>query len=133
MMMTVAGVAGAWGSLWRTRTWPSRSAVPFRGPLDAWRGWPGGREWLTRLPEIVDACAEAWELQVGEPYNGGKVGLALRVERADRSPAVLKVSFPQRGAAHEAEALALWQGVGAVRLLERDDARHALLVERCEP
>jgi len=132
MMRVVAGVAGVW-ELVRARTRPSGSAAPIRPRLDAWRGWPGGRDWLKRLPDIVDACAEAWDLQVGEPYNGGKIGLALRAERADGSPAVLKVSFPQRDTAHEAEALALWQGVGAVRLLERDDELRALLIERCEP
>jgi len=133
MMLAVAGVAGAWGVLLGTRIRPGRSVAPIRGQLDAWRGWPGGRDWLKRLPEIIDACADAWELQVGGPYNGGKVGLALREERADGSPAVLKVNFPRLDTAHEAEALALWQGVGAVRLLERDEERHALLIERCEP
>jgi len=101
--------------------------------LDHWRKTPGGRAWLQRLPEIVRACADSWDLLLGEPYRGGKVGLALRVERADGSPAVLKISFPDREAEHEAEALSLWSGEGAVRLLERDDERYALLVERCDP
>lgn len=94
---------------------------------------PGGRRWLRSLPELVRDCARGWDLTIGAPYNGGKVGLALRVERADGSPAVLKVSFPARDTAGEAAALAHWRGNGAVRLLERDDARHALLLERCEP
>jgi streptomycin 6-kinase len=94
---------------------------------------PGGPEWLERIPELVQACADAWGLRLGEPYNGGKVGLALRVERADGTPAVLKVNFPDRETEHEAIALGLWRGIGAVRLLEFDDERHALLVERCDP
>jgi len=94
---------------------------------------PGGRAWLKSLPAIVGECAEAWDLRLGDPYNGGKVGLALRVERADGSPAVLKVSFPGRETAHEAAALAHWRGIGAVQLLERDDDRCALLLERCDP
>jgi streptomycin 6-kinase len=101
--------------------------------LDGWRRVPGGRDWLKRLPVIVRDCADAWDLAIGEPYNGGKVGLALSVERSDGSPAVLKVSFPARDTAHEAAALEHWRGAGAVRLLERDDARHALLLERCDP
>ena len=36
-------------------------------------------------------------------------------------------------AEHEADALAFWDGRGAVRLLARDDARGALLIERCRP
>jgi len=94
---------------------------------------PGGDDWLARVPAIVRACADAWDLRLGEPYNGGKVGLALRVELADGSPAVLKVNFPGPATEHEATALALWRGTGAVHLLERDDERHALLVECCDP
>ena len=56
-----------------------------------------------------------------------------RVERADGTPAVLKLSLPHREAQQEADALERWDGVGAVRLLERDDARNAMLLERCEP
>jgi streptomycin 6-kinase len=93
----------------------------------------GGREWLKRLPAIIRECADTWDLQLGERYNGGKVGVAVRVERADGSPAVLKVNFPSQETAHEAAALAHWRGVGAVRLLEWDCDRHALLLERCDP
>jgi streptomycin 6-kinase len=57
----------------------------------------------------------------------------VRAVRADGTPAVLKLNFPEPEAEHEAEALAHWGGRGAVRLLERDDERRALLVERCEP
>ena len=94
---------------------------------------PGGGEWLDRLPAIVRVCAERWELRIGTPYEGGNVALALRVERADDTPAVLKINFPQPETEHEAEALGYWQGEGAACLLERDDQRYALLVERCDP
>jgi streptomycin 6-kinase len=45
----------------------------------------------------------------------------------------LKVSLPHREGEHEPEALELWDGDGAVRLLARDDSRSAMLLERCEP
>ncbi|WTU05826.1 aminoglycoside phosphotransferase family protein (plasmid) [Kitasatospora sp. NBC_00070] len=51
----------------------------------------------------------------------------------DGSPAVLKVSWPHREAASEAEALCLWAGNGSVRLLQEDPEHHALLLERCIP
>jgi len=53
--------------------------------------------------------------------------------RADGLLAVLKVNFPEPESEHEADALAHWNGVGAVQLLARDDERRALLVERCLP
>jgi spore maturation protein CgeB len=46
---------------------------------------------------------------------------------------VLKLIYPHRESEHEADALELWDGDGAVRLLARDDARSAMLLERCEP
>jgi streptomycin 6-kinase len=57
----------------------------------------------------------------------------MRVERADGTPAVLKVFWPHREAEQEADALERWDGHGAVRLLARDDERNALLLERCDP
>jgi streptomycin 6-kinase len=46
---------------------------------------------------------------------------------------VLKIQWPHRESENEADALELWDGDGAVRLLARDDERHALLLERCRP
>jgi streptomycin 6-kinase len=46
---------------------------------------------------------------------------------------VLKIQWPHRESEHEAAALELWDGDGAVRLLARDERRHALLLERCRP
>lgn len=117
--------------VWRARPDPGDVRIPRS--LGHWRSVRGGRAWLAALPAIVQACADAWELRVGEPYNGGKIGLALPVERADGSRAVLKVNFPSRDSEHEAAALGHWEGNGAVRLLERDDAHSALLIERCDP
>ena len=47
---------------------------------------------------------------------------------------MLKLNAPSHFEAdHEADALELWDGGGAVRLLARDDERRALLIERCRP
>jgi len=46
---------------------------------------------------------------------------------------VLKLSFPDEESAHEADALVHWRGEGAVRLLEVNRERNALLIERAEP
>jgi streptomycin 6-kinase len=89
--------------------------------------------WLERVPELVDECVDAWGLRLGEPYPAGAAGYAVRAELADGSPAVLKMIFPHREAEHEATALRAWDGDGAVRLLEYDEARWAMLIERCEP
>jgi streptomycin 6-kinase len=46
---------------------------------------------------------------------------------------VLKIQFPHRESEHEAAALELWAGDGAIRLLAHDPQRRALLLERCNP
>jgi streptomycin 6-kinase len=89
--------------------------------------------WLERVPDLVAQCVEEWELALGEPYVAGAAGYTVRAELADGTPAVLKVIYPHREAEHEAEALRLWGGNGAVRLLAYDDVRWAMLLERCEP
>jgi streptomycin 6-kinase len=63
----------------------------------------------------------------------GAAGYVVRAKRADGTPAVLKVGLPHRESGQEADALERWNGDGAVRLLERDDGRGALLLERAEP
>ena len=92
-----------------------------------------GRDWLARLPQVVVACAERWELEPGEPFPDAQVSLALPARRRDGTEAVLKVQLPHRESEHEAAALAHWDGDGAVRLLDHDAERHALLLERCLP
>jgi streptomycin 6-kinase len=89
--------------------------------------------WLERVPDLVAQCIGEWGLRPGEPYVGGAAGHALRVELPDGTPGVLKVWFPHRESEHEAEALAVWNGDGAVRLLAHDPERSAVLIERCEP
>jgi streptomycin 6-kinase len=89
--------------------------------------------WLERVPDLVTDCCKEWGLRLGETYVQGAAGYAARAELPDGTPVVLKLVFPHRESEHEADALALWDGDGAVRLLARDDARRAMLIERCEP
>jgi len=84
-----------------------------------------------RIP--LDELVERWDLRLGDEYPRGAAGRAFRVELQDGTPAVLKLSNPHRESVQEADALERWNGDGAVRLLARDDERHGLLLERCEP
>ena len=90
-------------------------------------------EWREHAPRLVDECVEQWSLTAADPFPVASAGVTLDVRLADGSEAVLKVGFPHRESEHEADALALWDGNGAVRLLARDDERHAMLIERCRP
>lgn len=60
----------------------------------------------------------------------GNVGIIVPVLHSDPSPAAIKVSFPHPGNVFEPAAFTAWNGRGAVHLLERDDDRFAMLLER---
>lgn len=101
--------------------------------LNSLRETESGALWCEDLPAIFEACVSIWNLKVGVPYVGGSAAYVAPVTRSDGSEAVLKIQFPHRECEHEAAALAVWNGRGAVQLLEHDVDQHALLLERCEP
>ena len=114
-------------------TRPSRPIeIPesFRASLE---NEPGAHEWLDRLPSLVREIADRWQLTLGSPFVGGMTSWTAPVWRADGSAAVVKVVWPHREAREEATALHFWDGDGAVRLLDYDRERWALLLERCIP
>jgi streptomycin 6-kinase len=92
-----------------------------------------GRAWLDSLPALVDDCANAWRLTLGDPFPYVYRSLVLPVKREDGTDAVLKFFFPDRESLLEGMALEKWNGDGAVRLLSQDPPRDALLLERCIP
>jgi len=105
--------------------------VPER--LGWWRERAGGSAWLESLPRLAAECAEKWSLRLGEAFATGNVSLTLRATLSDGHGAVLKLSFRDPESALEADALAHWAGEGAVRLLDADRERSALLLERAKP
>ena len=98
-----------------------------------WREEPGGPDWLQALPRLAAECAEGWSLELERPFAESNVSLTVPATRADGSPAVLKLNFPEPESEHDADALLHWDGHGAVRLLEVERGRSALLVERALP
>lgn len=90
--------------------------------------WSREAGWLSELPRLAAECAEAWSLALERPFSTPH---SLVVPAGEL---VLKLNAPSHFEAdREADALAAWAGLGAVRLVARDDHRRALLVERCRP
>jgi streptomycin 6-kinase len=90
--------------------------------------WSHDPDWLAALPRLVAECAAVWDLELESPIDTPN---SLVVPAG---PSVLKLNAPSHFEADtEADALELWGGRGAVRLLARDDERRALLIERCVP
>ncbi|MGW6703442.1 aminoglycoside phosphotransferase family protein [Streptomyces sp. NPDC054956] len=91
-----------------------------------------GREFVEALPGRVASFLERWELRVTGPGMYGATALVLPVERADGSPAALKLPALDEENAGEALALRVWDGRGCVRLLADDAATGTLLLERLD-
>jgi streptomycin 6-kinase len=91
-----------------------------------------GAPWLAALPALAGSLLRRWDLTVDGPLMHGVCALVVPVRRPAGQPAVLKVSWPHEEARHEALALSLWDGAGAVKLLAADDDAWALLLERLD-
>jgi streptomycin 6-kinase len=85
---------------------------------------------LTRAKDAAGRAAAEWSLELEQPFS-----LALHSYVAPAGDdAVLKIAWEgDDESLHEGEALALWAGDGAVRLLRSDPATRALLEERALP
>jgi streptomycin 6-kinase len=97
---------------------------------------PHRHEWLERLPATVAGIARRWELALGSPFQpGGQCSWVAPARTADGAEVVLKVGWLHPEALHEASALRLWDGNGAVVLRGEEVLSDtiALLLERCEP
>ncbi|MER5469175.1 aminoglycoside phosphotransferase family protein [Streptomyces sp. NPDC002685] len=94
-------------------------------------------EWLEKLPELARQAADLRELTVERVQApGGRSSLVLLVRQADGTPAVLKLAPERARPESERAALAHWDGRGAVRLLDADEAHDThgvLLLERLHP
>jgi streptomycin 6-kinase len=92
-----------------------------------------GRLWLRRLPAMVEECAARWSLKVGPPFSPLTYNYAAPAEGSGGERFVLKAGVPVRELLTEIEALRVFAGRGAARLVESDGAAGALLLERLEP
>lgn len=97
---------------------------------------PSGRAWLECWAGIAERYLDQWDLVLelepeAAPWTG-HCAVVLPVACADGRPAVLKITAPHAEAAAEPEALALWDGRGAVELLDSAGDDFVLLLERLD-
>ncbi|MGW0755067.1 aminoglycoside phosphotransferase family protein [Streptomyces sp. NPDC002814] len=91
-----------------------------------------GRAFIAGLPDLTADFLARWQLTVdGRPMHG--VGaLVVPVVRADGTAAVLKLQLLDEESEGEPVALRIWDGDGAVRLLDHDPATGTMLLERLD-
>lgn len=94
-----------------------------------------GAKWLDELPAIIWEIEEAWSLAVGAPYENLSYHFVAPCVLADGGKAVVKIGFPEENSPifNEAEMLKLYAGTGAIRFLQIDEKRLALLLEKAHP
>ncbi|MEV0207127.1 aminoglycoside phosphotransferase family protein [Streptomyces sp. NPDC050788] len=91
-----------------------------------------GRAFVAGLPGLAEEFLQRWDLRLdGRPMHGVSA-LVLPVVRRDGTPAALKLQLLDEESEGEPVALRLWDGDGAVRLLDHDPATHAMLLERLD-
>ncbi|WP_162467276.1 aminoglycoside phosphotransferase family protein [Streptomyces cavernae] len=87
---------------------------------------------IAALPGRVEEFLGRWGLRIDGPSMHGVAALVLPVVRADGSSAVLKLQHLDAETEGEAVALRVWDGDGAVRLLDHDEATGTMLLERLD-
>ncbi|GAQ62546.1 aminoglycoside phosphotransferase family protein [Streptomyces scabiei] len=93
-----------------------------------------GRSFAAALPGLAARFLDHWGLRPDGPAMHGMCALVLPVVRtADGAPAVLKLQILDDESEGEPVALRVWNGDGAVRLLDHDPATGTMLLERLDP
>jgi streptomycin 6-kinase len=112
-----------------------RSVIDIPGELaEAQETYNGaaGRAFIAGLPDLAAAFLDRWRLRLDGPSMNGVSALVLPVVGADGTPAVLKLQLPDEESEGEPVALRVWDGDGAVRLLDHDPATGTMLLERLD-
>ncbi|MEG3627472.1 aminoglycoside phosphotransferase family protein [Streptomyces poriticola] len=93
-----------------------------------------GRAFIAGLPALAADLLHRWNLRLDGPAMHGWAALVLPVvRRADGTPAALKLQILDDETEGEPVALRVWNGDGAVHLLDHDPATGTMLLERLDP
>lgn len=92
-----------------------------------------GRAFIAALPARVAEFVERWDLTVdGAPMHGMAALVLPVVRRRDGVPAVVKFQLLDEETEGEPVGLRVWDGDGAVRLLDHDAGTGTMLLERLD-
>ncbi|MCU0315986.1 MAG: aminoglycoside phosphotransferase family protein [Fimbriimonadaceae bacterium] len=92
-----------------------------------------GEAWLGELPNLHQQVLADWQLTLDGGAFSSRYHLVLPVRDETRSELVLKLGVPCPEAESEAEALRLYQGLGAIQLRREDPGLGARLLDRATP
>lgn len=92
-----------------------------------------GRAWLAHLPTTLHQAEQRWSLTLHDSFRPLSYNYVAPARRQDGTAVVLKAGVPNTELRTEAAALQLFDGRGAVRLIDADPEAGLLLLERLKP
>jgi len=96
-------------------------------------GTEAANAWFQRLPSFLDECAQRWQLKLLPPFGNLSFHYVAPAVRADGTPVILKTCEFSDEFEHGLAALRLFNGRGIARLLEFDEEKKVMLLERLQP
>lgn len=110
-----------------------RSWMPPGQLLDAIAQNEGASRSTEEVIAAIGKSAELWDLHILQPYNNVTQNFVAPVFSAAHGPAVIKVAFNAFMFERECLALRLFDGRGAVKVLEWDSSLCSMLLEKADP
>ncbi len=92
-----------------------------------------GREWLKRLPNIIDALSVHWKLSDVMPVENMSYNYIAFAKQHHNTHVVLKCGCDQALIENEYRALKHWDDLGSIRVIESVSCHNALLLEQAIP
>jgi streptomycin 6-kinase len=92
-----------------------------------------GQLWLDRLPAILAACEQRWDLKIGAPFTNLSFHYVTSAVSSGGEPVVVKACSPTGEFEVESEAIRLFDGHGMARLLASDKGDEVMVLERLQP
>jgi streptomycin 6-kinase len=91
-----------------------------------------GHSWLNRLPAMLAACEERWNLMISAPVSNLTFNYVAPAVLADGSEAIVKIGLTDEFPS-QPEALQHFDGHGIVQILAYDELDKVMLLERLRP
>lgn len=92
-----------------------------------------GAAWLASLPSLIAECELRWHVRIAEETFGLSYNFVAPAVTAYGRDVVVKIGVPCRELICEIRALEAYCGGAAVELLDADDQKGMLLLERLKP
>ncbi|MCJ7433057.1 MAG: aminoglycoside phosphotransferase family protein [Anaerolineales bacterium] len=92
-----------------------------------------GDRFLANLPALMNEAARRWNLTDIQPASNLSYNFVCYALSSNNRSVVLKIGVPNNELTSEMAALRLFNGEGAVQLIDCDEAKGFLLLERLRP